>query len=74
MSDYIGVRNLCSLCRYGELKAQDEYGELNPEKVVCQNIESNFYGIATTGLLCAPCFIQKDIEEGTKIEYVGFGD
>lgn len=74
MSDYIGVRNLCSLCKHGELKNRDKYGELESEKVVCKNEESDFYDIAPVGLLCAPCFRQKKLEEGTKVEYVGFGD
>lgn len=74
MSDYIGVKNLCSLCKHGELKNRDKYGELNPKKVVCQNEKSDFFNIATVGLLCAPCFRQKELRESTKVEYVGFGD
>lgn len=74
MSEYIGVRNLCSLCKHGKMKSEDKYGELNPEKIVCENTESSFYNCATTGILCAPCFTQKKLEEGTKVEYVGFGD
>lgn len=74
MAEYIGVRNFCSLCKHGKMKGEDKYGELNPEKVVCENKGSNFYNCATTGILCAPCFQPKKLEGEIRVEYVGFGD
>lgn len=72
MGEYIGVRNLCSLCVHGKIKNKDKYGELNPEAIVCSNENSSFYNCATTGILCAPCFTQKKLKEDTMVEYVGF--
>ena len=43
-------------------------------KVVCENKDSKFYGVSTTGLLCSPCFTPKKLSIETTVEYVGFGD
>ena len=51
MSDILGYRNLCSMCR----KSIEKENE-----IVCDNKESQFYGLNTEGLLLAPCFIKKD--------------
>ena len=65
MRDSIGVRGLCSLCKYGNLKSG---------RMVCQNKESKFFGLDTAGLLCAPCFREKKLNPGTVVEYVRFCD
>jgi len=72
VSEYIGIRELCSLCIHGELKDRDKYGELKPERTVCCNPKSDFYNMATTGILCTPCFRAKTFEEEKTVEYVGF--
>lgn len=59
MSEYIGIRELCSLCKYGEIKNRDKYGELNPEKTVCCNPASKLYNMATPRMICTPCFRAK---------------
>jgi len=72
MSEYIGIRDLCSLCIYGELKDRDKYGELTPEKTVCCNPKSDFYNMVTTGILCTPCFRNKELQNNIEVEFVGF--
>lgn len=47
MTDYLGVKRLCEGCEFGKRKWKSVY---------CANPQSNFNGIKTNSIVCAPCF------------------
>lgn len=65
MNEYIGVKKFCQFCKHSEQ---------NNKGIVCKNKESSFYNCITNNVICAPCIEKKKLEEGTKVEYIGFDD
>ena len=63
MSEFIGVRKFCDLCKHSQVKE---------EGIICNNKNSKFNGLKVNEVLCAPCIEQKEIEMGQVVETVSF--
>ena len=64
MSDFIGIKKHCLLCKHSSTKDKN---------ITCNNKKSSFYGLRVNEVLCAPCMDIKEIDKGTNVETVSFG-
>lgn len=63
MSDFIGVRKFCNICKHSSVKE---------ESIVCNNKNSRFNGLRVNEVLCAPCMELNEIEPKQVVETVSF--
>lgn len=63
MSDFIGIRKFCSLCKHAST---------NDNIIICNNKNSKFHRLRVNEVLCAPCMEAKETDRETKIETVSF--
>ena len=63
MSDYLGIRRFCELCKGSTVKGHD---------IECNDKSGRFYGLKVNSVLCAPCMDPKEIEPEQVVETVSF--
>ena len=63
MSDFIGVKSFCSLCKGSTVKGHD---------IECNDKSGRFYGLKVNSVLCAPCMKPKELDKEVNIETVSF--
>lgn len=63
MSDYIGVKKLCTLCMYSSVREG---------VITCTNKNSGFYGLRVNEVLCAPCIIPNKEDKEKIVDTVTF--
>jgi hypothetical protein len=63
VSDFIGIKSFCSLCKGSETKDTD---------ITCNDKNGRFYGLKVNNVLCAPCMTPKELDGETVVETVSF--
>lgn len=63
MSDFIGIKKYCNLCKHSST---------NKDDIVCNNNNSKFNGLVVNQVLCAPCIDKKEINQDQVVELISF--